>query len=53
MTADPQFGGVRRVLVDSTNVRAHLHAAGVARNKSASGRSGRRDGTGWRAAAAG
>src|SRR3954451_19451308 len=31
MTADPQFGEVRRVLVDSTNVRAHRHAAGAAR----------------------
>ena len=29
MTADPQFGAVRRVLVDSTNVRAHRHAAGA------------------------
>ena len=31
LTADPQFGAVRRVLVDSTNVRAHRHAAGAAR----------------------
>jgi transposase len=31
MTADPQFGEVHRVLVDSTNVRAHRHAAGAAR----------------------
>ena len=31
LTADPQFGEVRRVLVDSTNVRAHRHAAGAAR----------------------
>ena len=31
MTADPQFGEVRRVLVDSTSVRAHRHAAGAAR----------------------
>jgi transposase len=31
MTADPQFGEVRRVLVDSTHVRAHRHAAGAAR----------------------
>ena len=31
MTADPQFGDVRRVLVDSTIVRAHRHAAGAVR----------------------
>lgn len=31
MTADPRFGEVRRVLVDSTNVRAHRHAAGAER----------------------
>ena len=31
LTADPQFGAVRRVLVDSTHVRAHRHAAGAAR----------------------
>ncbi len=31
MTADPDFGEVRRVLVDSTVVRAHLHAAGARR----------------------
>src|SRR5262249_57029246 len=31
MTADPQFGEVRRVLVDSASVRAHRHAAGAAR----------------------
>jgi transposase len=31
LTAEPQFGEVRRVLVDSTNVRAHRHAAGAAR----------------------
>src|SRR3954451_4214854 len=31
LTADPQFGEVRRVLVDSTNVRARRHAAGAAR----------------------
>ena len=31
MTADPQFGEVRRVLVDSTVVRAHRHAAGAPR----------------------
>src|SRR3954463_14597477 len=42
MTADPQFGEVRRVLVDSTVVRAHRHAAGAARKKNGSGRGRRR-----------
>jgi transposase len=31
MTADPAFGDVRRVLIDSTIVRAHQHAAGARR----------------------
>jgi len=31
MTADPRFGEVRSVLVDTTNVRARRHAAGAAR----------------------
>jgi transposase len=53
MTADPQFGEVRRVFIDSTNVRAHRHAAGAARKKNASGRSGRRGSKGWGGAAAG
>jgi transposase len=53
MTADPQFGDVRRVLVDSTTVRAHRHAAGAPRKKSGSGRVSRRGGRGWAAAAAG
>lgn len=38
MTADPQFGEVRRVLVDSTTIRAHRHAAGALRKKKSSGR---------------
>ena len=42
MTADPSFGDVRRVLVDSTIVRAHQHAAGARRTKKRSGRAGRR-----------
>ena len=42
LTADPQFGEVRRVLVDSTVVRAHQHAAGAGRKKAGSGRPGRR-----------
>jgi transposase len=48
MTADPQFGEVRRVPVDSTNVRAHRHAAGAPRkNKRIGvGRSAARQGLG-------
>jgi len=40
MTADPQFGQVRRVLVDSTTIRAHRHAAGALRSKKRSAASG-------------
>ena len=40
MTADPRFGQVRRVLVDSTTVRAHRHAAGALRKKKRSGPGG-------------
>jgi len=29
LTADPRFGEVRRVLFDSTTIRAHPHAAGA------------------------
>lgn len=48
MTADPQFGDVRRVLVDSTDVRAHRHAAGAARKakRLGVGRSAARQGLG-------
>ena len=42
MTADPVFGDARRVLIDSTIVRAHQHAAGARRKKKRSARSGRR-----------
>src|SRR5688572_9064463 len=42
LTADPAFGEVRRVLIDSTIVRAHAHAAGARRKKKRSGRGGRR-----------
>ncbi len=42
MTADPQFGEVRRVLVDSTTVRAPRHAAGARRKKNRSGPGGAR-----------
>ena len=53
LTADPAFGPVRRVLVDSTLVRAHRHAAGARRRKKRSGPSGRRRPRGWAAAGAG
>ena len=53
LTADPAFGEVRRVLVDSTTVRAHRHAAGAPRKKKRSGRPGRRGPRGSAAAAAG
>lgn len=53
LTADPAFGEVRRVLVDSTTARAHRHAAGAARKKKSSGRGGRPGGRPSAAAAAG
>ena len=53
MTADPAFGDVRRVLVDSTIVRAHQHAAGARRKKKSGGRPGRRPRRPSAAAAAG
>jgi transposase len=53
LTADPAFGDVRRVLIDSTIVRAHQHAAGARRKKKRSGRGGRRRPRRWAAAAAG
>jgi transposase len=40
-TADPDLGEFRRVLIDSTVVRAHQHAAGAPRKKKRSGPSGR------------
>lgn len=42
MTADPPFGDVRRVFIDSTIVRAHQHAAGARRKHKRSGPGGRR-----------
>ena len=33
LTADPDLGEVRRVLIDATIVRAHQHAAGAPRKK--------------------
>jgi transposase len=41
LTADPAFGEVRRVLIDSTIVRAHQHAAGARRKKKSSGSNAR------------
>ena len=38
LTAEPGLGEVRRVLLDSTIVRAHQHAAGARRKKKRSGR---------------
>ena len=42
LTADPELGEVRRVLIDSTIVRAHQHAAGARRKHKRSGPGGRR-----------
>lgn len=53
LTADPELGEVRRVLIDSTIVRAHQHAAGARRKKKRSGRPGRRENRVWAAAGAG
>jgi putative transposase len=41
LTADPELGEVRRVLIDATIVRAHQHAAGARRKEKRSGPSGR------------
>jgi len=40
MNADPAFGEFRRVLIDSTIVQAHQHAAGAQRKKKRSGPGG-------------
>lgn len=53
LTAAPQLGEVRRVLLDSTIVRAHQHAAGARRRGKGSGRPGRRPPRRSAAAAAG
>lgn len=52
LTADPAFGDVRRVLIDSTIVRAHQHAAGARRKKKRWARSARPRPRLWAAAAA-
>jgi putative transposase len=44
LTDAPAFGEVRRVLIDSTIVRAHQHAAGARRKKAAGRRPSRRSG---------
>jgi putative transposase len=53
LTADPQLGDVRRVLIDSTIVRAHPHAAGARRKEKRSARAGRPGARAWAAAGAG
>ena len=53
LTAAPELGEVRRVLIDSTIVRAHQHAAGARRKKKRSGRGGRQPLRAWAAAAVG
>ena len=53
LTAEPHFDEVRRVLIDSTIVRAHQHAAGALRKKSTSGQPKRRQRKGWVAAGVG
>jgi putative transposase len=53
LTADPALGEVRRVLVDSTTMRAHRHAAGARRKKKRSGPSGRPGSRDWAGAGAG
>lgn len=53
LTADPQLGEVRRVLVDATTVRAHRSAAGARRKQKRSGPSAAPPHRGWAAAAAG
>lgn len=53
LTAAPAFGEVRRVLVDSTLVRAHRHAAGARRKKKRSVPGGARRPRAWAGAGAG
>jgi transposase len=53
LTADPAFADFRRVLIDSTIVRAHQHAAGARRKQKSSGPGGRPGRRRWAAAAAG
>src|SRR6516165_6294429 len=53
LTADPALDEFRRVLIDSTIVRAHQHAAGARRKKKRSGPTARRRPRDSAAAAAG
>lgn len=53
LTAEPALGDVRRVLIDSTTVRAHQHAAGARRRQKGSARSCPRPSRASAAAAAG
>ena len=53
LTAEADLGEVRRVLIDSTTVRAHPHAAGARRKKKRSAPRGRPGSRGWAAAGAG
>lgn len=53
LTASPELGEVRRVLIDSTIVRAHQHAAGAPRKKKRLGRGGRQPLRAWAAVGAG
>lgn len=52
LTAAPELDEVRRVLIDSTVVRAHQQASGAARKKSDAGRLGRQRFRDWAGAAA-
>ena len=47
LTANPDFGDVRRVFLDSTVIRAHGHAAGARPKKSTSATKRRNTGTVW------
>ncbi|SRR5579871_2880408 len=53
LTDNPALGEFRRVLIDSTIVRAHQHAAGARRKKKRSAWGARARRRGWAAAAAG
>jgi putative transposase len=52
LTADPELGEVRRVLVDATTVRAHRSAAGARRKQKRSGPPGAPPRRVWAAVAA-
>ena len=52
LTTSPALDEVRRVLLDSSIVRAHQHAAGARRKKRSAGPTGRRGDRDWAAVAA-